>query len=58
MSKNYFKRYSVFINGLLYRAFDSEEEAREFLAARWWVGEISSIYDNEKQDYVITEVRV
>ena len=55
---DYLKRYSIFINGLLYRATDSEQDARDFIAQRWGNCEICAIYDNEAREYIFTEVSV
>ncbi len=54
----YNKRYSVFINGFLYFATDSEEEARDYIGKRWGWNEIAAIYDNERKDYIFTGVSV
>ena len=56
--KNYLKRFSVSINGLLYAAFENEQDARQFIAQRWGSPEIATIYDHEKQDCIYTEVRI
>lgn len=53
----YLKRYSVDIGGRLLAAFDTEQEAREWLDARWWYS-IATIYDHEKQETILTEVRL
>ena len=56
--RNYLKRFSVSINGLLYATFENEQDARQFIARRWGSPEIATIYDHEKQDCIYTEVRI
>lgn len=58
MINNFIKRYSVFINGLLYYATDSEKDARDYISARWGWNEIATIYDNETRDYIFTGVSI
>lgn len=55
---DYLKRYSIFINGLLFYATDSEKDAREYINARWGYNEIAAIYDNETRDYIFTGVNI
>lgn len=55
---DYLKRYSVFINGLLFYATDSEKDARDYISARWGYNEIAAIYDNERRDYILTVVSI
>lgn len=51
------KRFSVYFNGLLYALFDNEEEARAFVAERWYQP-VAQIWDNQIHDYIYTEVRI
>lgn len=55
---DYLKRYSIFINGLLFYATDSEKDARDYISRRWGFNEIATIYDNETRDYIFTGVSI
>ena len=55
---DYLKRFSVFVNGLLYRATDSEQDARDFIESRWGFSEVCMIYDNQTKEYIFTEVNI
>jgi hypothetical protein len=48
------KRYSVFINGLLYRLFETTEEARRWVCSRYRDSEIAEIWDNLERKEVET----
>lgn len=53
------KRYSVFLNGSIWQVFDSLEEAKAFIEGRiWFYGGLASIWDNEKREYIYTEVSI
>lgn len=54
-----FKRYSVEINGLIMAAFDSVEEAQQYVEAESGVWtSIATIYDHEAREVILTEIRL
>lgn len=57
MTDNYFMRYSVDVGGHIVAVFNSEAEAREFVAARWWLS-MATIYDHEQNRDIITLIRL
>lgn len=57
MKNNFLKRFSVDLDGRIVAAFDTEQEARDWIACRWWLA-WASIYDHEKKEIVLTEVRI
>lgn len=53
------KRYSVEINGLIMAAFDSVEEAQQYVEAESGVWtSIATIYDHEAREVILTEIRL
>ena len=56
--RSYYRRYTVFIDGFVMGAFETEEEARDYIRRRFYEPEIASIWDNETRNYLYTEVRI
>ena len=54
---NYFKRYSVDVGGHILAAFDTEEDAREWISSHWWIS-VASIMDHESREIIYTEVNI
>lgn len=54
---NYNKNYSVDIDGHTVAVFDTIEAAKEYIHSCWWLA-MATIYDHEKKDIVLTEVRI
>ena len=56
---NLLKRYSVFLNGSIWRVFDSLEEAKQFIEGSiWFYGGLATIWDNQEREYIYTEVSI
>ena len=55
---DYYRRYTVFIDGFIMGAFQTLQEAQEYIKRRWYEPEVVSIWDNESREYLYTEVRV
>lgn len=57
MKENYLMRYSVDVGGHIVAVFNTEEEAREFVADRWWLS-MATIYDHEQNRDIMTLIRL
>lgn len=55
--KDYFKRYSVDLDGHIVAVFDTIEEAQAWLNNSWWVA-MATIWDHVSSESVYTEVRL
>ena len=55
--KSYYKRYTVQLDCHIVAAFDTIEEAAEWVWDHWWIS-MATIYDLEQQRLIDTFVRI